>query len=85
MLLYHDKERLLLELSGDGPKFYTANTLSEMGFQPSGEYYLGFEIKSTSPIEIEGLDIHKLNLLGKGRKSFSPYFTTIKNLKEGKR
>ena len=82
--MYHNKERLLLELSGDVPKFYTANTLSEMGFQPSGEYYLGFEIKSTSPIEIEGLDIHKLNLLGKSKQSFRPYFTTIKKLKEGK-
>lgn len=84
LLMYHNKERLLLELSANGPKFYTANTLQGLGFQPSGEYYLGFEIKTTNPIEIEGLDIHKLNLLGKSKQSFRPYFTTIKKLKEGK-
>ncbi len=84
LLLYHGKERLLLELSGNGPKFYTAKTLQGMGFQPSGEYYLGFEIKSTNPIEIEELDIAALDLRDKGKQSFRPYFTTIKKLKEGK-
>ena len=84
LLLHHDKERLLLELSANGPKFYTAKTLQGMGFQPSGEYYLGFEIKSTNPIEIEELDIAALDLRDKGKQSFRPYFTTIKKLKEGK-
>ena len=80
LLLHQDDDRMVLELTGNGPKFYTANTLQEMGFDPSGEYYLGFEIKSVNPIEIEGLDIAALNLYGKGKQSTRPYFTTLKEL-----
>lgn len=83
LLLHQDDDRMVLELTGNGPKFYTANTLQEMDFDPSGEYYLGFEIKSVNPIEIEGLDIAALNLYGKGKQSSRPYFTTIKELKNG--
>ncbi len=83
LMLYHNDERLLLELMGNGPKFYTAKTLQDMGFKSSGDYYLGFEIKSVNPIEIEGLDIAALNLYGKRKQSTKPYFTTLKELKNG--
>lgn len=39
LLLHHDEDRMLLELSDAGPKFFTAKTLQDMGFEPSGEYY----------------------------------------------
>lgn len=81
LLLHHDKDRVLLELSDAGPKFFTAKTLQEMGFEPSGEYYLGFEIKSRNPVTIDGLDIDALNLRRQGNYSYRPYFTTFKELK----
>ena len=81
LLLHHDKNRVLLELSDTGPKFFTAKTLQEMGFDPSGEYYLGFEIKSRNPVTIDGLDINALNLRRQGNYSYRPYFTTFKELK----
>lgn len=81
LLLHHDKDRMLLELSDAGPKFFTAKTLQEMGFEPTGEYYLGFEIKSLNPVTIDGLDIDALDLRREGKYSFRPYFTTFKDLK----
>ena len=81
LLLHHDKDRALLKLSDAGPKFFTAKTLQDMGFDPSGEYYLGFEIKSLNPVTIDGLDIATLNLRREGKYSFRPYFTTFKELK----
>ena len=80
LLLHHDKDRILLELKGNGPKFFTANTLTGMGFEPSGDYYLGFEIKSLKPIEIDGFDIKLINLHKSGKQSYKPYFTTFKKL-----
>ena len=81
LLLHHDKDRMFLELSDAGPKFFTAKTLQDMGFDPSGEYYLGFEIKSLNPVTIDGLDIGALDLRREGKYSFRPYFTTFKEIK----
>lgn len=81
LLLHHDKDRMFLELSDAGPKFFTAKNLQDMGFDPSGEYYLGFEIKSLNPVTIDGLDIDALNLRRQGNYSYRPYFTTFKELK----
>lgn len=81
LLLHHDKNRMLLELSDAGPKFFTAKTLQEMGFEPSGEYYLGFEIKTLKQVTIDDLDIDALDLRREGKYSFRPYFTTFKELK----
>ena len=78
LLLHHNKDRMLLELKGNGPKFFTANTLADMGFEPSGDYYLGFEIKSLKPLEIDGFDINAINLHKAGKQSYKPYFTTFK-------
>ena len=80
LLLHHDKDRMLLELKGNGPTFFTAKTLADMGFEPSGDYYLGFEIKSLKPIEIDGFDINAINLRKAGKQSYKPYFTTFKEL-----
>lgn len=51
-----------------------------MGFEPSGEYYLGFEIKSETPIEIDGLDLATLDLYSKGKQNARLYFTILKEL-----
>lgn len=82
LLHFSNEERMLLELVGNGPKFFTKDALVEKGFTPSGDYYLGFEIKSTKPIEIEGFDIEALNLRTKGKQSFVPYFVPLKDLRK---
>lgn len=63
-----------------GPKLFVADSLRTLGFEPSSEHYLGFEIKSATPIEIDGLEIAALNLYGKGKQSTRPYFATLKEL-----
>lgn len=75
LLLHHDKERVLVRLKGDGPKFYPKTALESMGFAPSGDYYLGFEIKDFTPVP--GIDPNAYELERKGQQRYTPYFTTI--------
>lgn len=82
LLHFSNEERMLLELVGNGPKFFTKDALVEKGFSPSQDYYLGFDIKSIKPIVIEGLDIASLKLRTKGKQSFVPYFVSFKDLKD---
>ena len=82
LLLHHGNERKLLELTGEGPQFFPATQLREMGFDPTGQFYLGFRIKSLNEIVIDDFDVKDLNLISKGKLSFRPYFTTFKQLKE---
>ncbi len=81
LLLHNKEDRMVLRLKEQGPKLFVADSLRALGFNPSSEHYLGFEIKSVKPIEIEGLDISSINLYGKGDESYRPYFTTLKELK----
>ncbi len=83
LLLHHDeRHRELLELTGNGPRFYPATQLQQMGFNPTGDYYLGFHIKSLTPINIPGLDLDSLDLYQMGQQSYRPYFTTFKKLQK---
>ena len=66
---------MLVRLKGDGPKFYPKTALENMGFAPSGDYYLGFEIKDFTPVP--GIDPNAYELERKGKYAASPYFTTI--------
>ena len=81
LLLHNHDDRMVLRLKEQGPKLFVADTLRTLGFDPSSEHYLGFEIQSRKPIEIEDLDIASLNLYDKGNESYRPYFTTLKELK----
>ena len=81
LLLHNKEDRMILRLKEHGPKLFVADSLRALGFNPSSEHYLGFEIKSLKPIEIDGLDIAALNLYGKGDESYRPYFTTLKELR----
>lgn len=78
LLLHHDKERVLVRLRGDGPKFYPNPALKALGFSPSGDYYLGFEIVDFTPVP--GIDPNAYELERKGKQSTVPYFTTIDKL-----
>lgn len=75
LLLHHDKERKLLRLAGTGPKFFPKTALEEMGFQPSGDFYLGFEIASLKPVA--GIDPSTYELERSGPQRYAPYFTTL--------
>lgn len=79
LLLHHDQERILVRLKGDGPKFYPKTALESLGFTPSGDFYLGFEIKDFKPVV--GIDPNAYELERKGQQRFTPYFTTIDKLK----
>ncbi|MBD5342586.1 MAG: DUF2357 domain-containing protein [Bacteroides sp.] len=75
LLLHHDNERLLVRLKGDGPKFYPKPALEALGFSPSGDFYLGFEIVNFEPVA--DIDPNSYELERKGQLRFTPYFTTI--------
>lgn len=80
LLLHHGEERMLLELTGKGPRFFTAEILKGMGFTPSREFYLGFDIKSIKSVIIDGININTLDL-PHGKYGSIPYFTTFKDIK----
>ena len=78
LLLHHDNYRLLVRLKGDGPKFYPRTALEELGFTPSGDFYLGFEIVNFEPVR--DIDPYAYEFERKGQYRFTPYFTTIDKL-----
>lgn len=78
LLLHHDNERVLVRLRGDGPKFYPKPALEALGFSPSGDFYLGFEIVNFEPVP--DIDPNAYELERKGQLRFTPYFTTIDKL-----
>jgi hypothetical protein len=69
---------MLIELTGDGPKFYPKTALEEMGFTPSGDYYLGFSLKSDSVVT--NFDVSHYKLEQYRKQIYSPYFTTIEKI-----
>ena len=75
LLLHNGKDKLLLPLDGNGPRYFNAQTLREMGFSPTGFHYLGFSLKSDTPITT----INIADLPG-GRQHTTPYFASIKEL-----
>lgn len=79
LLLHHGEHRVLVRLIGDGPKFYPKTALEEMGFEPSGDYFLGFDIKDFTPVP--DIDPYIYQLERKGKQSSTPYFTTIDKIK----
>ncbi|MBO5054583.1 MAG: hypothetical protein J6C44_10200 [Muribaculaceae bacterium] len=50
--------------------------LEAMGFSPSGDFYLGFEIANFSPV----MDASAIDPTGKGKYRYQPYFTTLQKL-----
>ena len=78
LLLHHDQNRILVRLKGDGPKFYPKPALEALGFTPSGDFYLGFEIKDFKPVP--GIAPNDYKLERKGQQRYTPYFTTLNNI-----
>jgi len=78
LLLHNGDDRMLLELTGKGPRFYTRDILESFGFKPTKDFYLGFDIKSVKPIM--DIDI-KHFALPHGKYGSIPYFTRFKDIK----
>ena len=78
LLLHHGGERVLLRLKGRGPKFFPKSALEALGFSPSDDFYLGFEIKSLTPVKDVDPYVYQLERFGK--QSTVPYFTTFGKL-----
>ncbi len=83
LLLHHINDRLLVRLKGEGPKFFPKPALEAMGFRPSGDYYLVFEIADFAPVP--GIDPNAYELERKGKSATSPYFTTVEKLSNGQK
>lgn len=79
LLLHHNQDRIFVRLKGDGPKFYPKTALKDLGFTPSGDFFLGFDIKDFKPVP--GIDPNVYELERKGKQSTTPYFTTIVKIK----
>lgn len=80
LLLHHDSDRLLLRLKGDSPKFFPKPALEALGFSPSGDFYLGFEIKRLEPVK--DVDPNAYELERSGQHKYTPYFTTFDKLRK---
>lgn len=78
LLLHHGSARMLLRLTGDGPKFFPKTALEAKGFSPSGDYYLGFEIASL--VEVAGFVPNAYEIERKGQQRYAAYFTTIEKV-----
>jgi hypothetical protein len=80
LLLHRGSQRFLYELTGKAPKFYTKEILASLGFAPSRNFYLGFELKNARPIE--EIDLEKYTLERQGKQAFVSYFTTFDKIIE---
>lgn len=80
--MHHKQEKHLLRLKGIAPHLFMGNQLAKKGFinNKPEEEYLGFELKSTNPITLEGCEHTAVNLRTKGNQSYRPYFITLKEL-----
>lgn len=68
LLLHHGQEKHLYELKDVEPLLRTADYLKSLGFHPSGDVYLCFELKSCEEIKRPTLRIELEN-----EKEYAPY------------
>lgn len=80
LLLHHGDKREFIRLTGEGPKFYPKVALESMGFKPTEDYFLGFDISSFAKVKNINYDKIGALKLNRGRNTTSPYFTTLQKL-----
>ena len=79
LFLHHYEEYEIHELLREPPFLANAAFLRTLGFDPHGETYLCFRLKSTDNINFNQLT-GKTSKPLYNREKFSPYFTTLKAL-----
>lgn len=80
LLLHNRNNRFLYAMVEKSPQIMSASELSYLGFIPSGNEYLVFNLKDTERISVEGLDLEKVVFRGGERDISIPYITNIQDL-----
>ena len=72
----------MFKLTGDAPRLFTGKQLMEKKFlvRKPDESYLGFDLVSEDPIELDNIDIQNAIIRGIGNRKGDSYFTTLKEL-----
>jgi hypothetical protein len=79
LLLLHSNERIqLYELTDIEPRYYGKDYIQRLGFQPSGDTYIGVGFDSSSKYKLKEVGIDKKKIVFKER--FAPYITTFEKL-----
>ena len=79
LLLLHSNGRMqLYELTDSEPKYFGKDYIERLGFQPSGDTYIGVGFDVSSKYKLKSVGINKDTLRIKQR--YAPYLTTIKEL-----
>ena len=79
LLLLHSNERMqLYELTNAEPKYYGKEYIERLGFQPSGETYIGvgFDPSFKYKLKTVGIDKNTIQL----EQRYAPYITTFNEL-----
>lgn len=79
LLLLHSSDRMqLYELTEIEPRYYGKDYIERLGFQPSGETYIGIGFDSSFRYKLKEVGIEKNSLHLK--QHFAPYITTFQEL-----
>lgn len=80
LLLHKGRSRFLYSLVESNSKSMSAAELSLLGFTPSGGEYLVFKLENSETITINGLNLEKVKIQGKGRDAALPYIIKLADL-----
>ena len=84
LLLLHSNQRMqLYELTDVEPRYYGKDFIERLGFQPSGETYIGIGFDSSFKYKLKSVGIDKDSIQLKDQ--FAPYITTFKELISNKK
>jgi hypothetical protein len=79
LLLLHSNDRIqLYEMTDIEPRYYGKEYIQRLGFEPSGDTYIGLGFDTSSKYKLKDVGIDKARI--KFMKRFAPYITTIVKL-----
>ena len=79
LLLLHSNDRMqLYEMTDIEPRYYGKDYIQRLGFEPSGETYIGVGFDASSKYKLKEVAIDKDNI--KLKERFAPYVTTFGEL-----
>ena len=79
LLLLHSNDRMqLYEMTNSEPRFYSKDYIQRLGFQPSGDTYIGVGFDTSFEYNLKDVGIDKNTIILKER--FAPYITTYNEL-----
>ena len=79
LLLLHSNDRMqLYEMTDIEPRYYGKEYIQRLGFEPSGDTYIGLGFDTSSKYKLKDVGIDKARI--KFMKRFAPYITTIVKL-----